>query len=247
MGGAFFAPLSQPVRRRIAAAALSVCANGLLIALVLLLPPDIEPAPQPDVVEIILVEREREEAARDTENTPSDTVDVPVQQDATPPPASPVAPATTRPETVMDEPPDEDKNQEDDQPTGTPGPVALPEFQGDALPLSAGRGSTRAVLRDLFCLNSSAATREAGDCPDGPADARLFLDNASPENIARAEAAFDLSPAQIRSLFGARALPGLNDLSGQAATTNQHSVPTGSADEMRDSLPPQHPDPAFGD
>lgn len=247
MGRAFFSPLEQPVRRRVAAAAVSVCANALLVALILFLPRPETSAPQPDVIEIVLFtpepEPEPEPVIEVFEDEP-ETVETPVEQDAVPEPAAEAAPPP--PETIEAAP---DQDEEDLRPAGgSPGPIALPEFEGDAIPLPAGRGSTSFVLRELFCLTSSAATREAGHCPDfGSEDPMFFLQHASPENLARAQAAFDLSSDEIRALFAERALPALNDLSGQDAISNQHSQATSSADSMRDSLPPQHPDPAFGD
>lgn len=257
MGGVFFAPLDQPVRRRIAAAAVSVCANALLIALILLAPRHISAPPEREseieAVEIIIFNDipEPETAPPIEVTTPQDdlvepdpveeVVETLVEQDAAEPIPAPIAGAEIAQEAV------EEGVEEDVQPgSDEEAPVALQAFNGEEVDLAPGRGSTQRVLRQVFCLKSSDATREAGDCPEGPsADGEFYLRHASAENIARARTAFDLTPGQMRNAFG-EIIP-LADLTGQSAMSNQHSQATGSADEMRDSLPAQHPDPAFGD
>ena len=74
-----------------------------------------------------------------------------------------------------------------------------------------------------------------------------MLQFASPENIAKAEAAFaNLTDMQIRALYAGRGLP-VRDLEGQSTLADPTGRMTSSADQMRDSLPPLVPDPAFGD
>ncbi len=257
MGGVFFAPLDQPVRRRIAAAAVSVCANALLIALILLAPRHISATPEReralDAVEIIIFNDipEPETAPPMEVTTPEEelvepepveeVVEILVEQNAAEPVPPPVADAEIA-QDAADAASEEDVEEGSDEEA----PVALQAFNGEEVDLPPGRGSTQRVLRQVFCLKSSDATREAGDCPDGPSpDGEFYLRHASAENIARARTAFDLTPGQMRNAFG-DIIP-LADLTGQAAMSNQHSQATGAADEMRDSLPAQHPDPAFGD
>ena len=75
-----------------------------------------------------------------------------------------------------------------------------------------------------------------------------MLRYASPENIARAQNAFNLGTADdIRALFGEGPALGLADLAGQPTLADTSERPTSASDEMRDTLPPRHPDPAFGD
>ncbi len=242
MGNAILAALDRPVRRRIAAAAVSLCANIGLLAFLLFIPRSIPAAPEVTAIDIVLFtapEAEPDPVSEPDTVPEPDTVDIAIAQTATPSAAVDGLAAA-------------EDGEVDDPATGPGGAsgsdiIVLPEFHGEALPLPAGRGSTQMVLREIFCLNSSDATRAAGNCPDTPVDGSIWLENASPENLARAQAAFNLSPAQIRAVFGERSLPLLNDLTGQAATSNTHSQATSAADSMRDSLPAQHPDPAFGD
>ena len=74
-----------------------------------------------------------------------------------------------------------------------------------------------------------------------------MLPFASEENIARAEAAMaQFTADQIRALFARNPYPG-RDLGGQATLADANGRPASSADQMRDTLPPLIPDPAFGD
>ncbi|MBR9824860.1 MAG: hypothetical protein GYB36_03545 [Alphaproteobacteria bacterium] len=257
MGRAFFEPVDQPVRRRFAAAAVSLCANALLIALLLFAPRHTPEAPEIQAVEVILftdtsqpepeIETDPIPEPETTEPEQAEIVEVLVAQDETPPEPDqtdtiPPPPAITADELV------EDEDVALDGATSSDEAVALQAFNGEALPLPPGRSATGRVMRQLFCLNSSEATREAGNCPEGPnPDGSFFLRHASNENLARARSAFDLTPGQMRTAFGNGSPFPLNDLSGQGAMSNQHSQATSSADSMRDSLPAQHPDPAFGD
>ncbi|WP_300528350.1 hypothetical protein [Maricaulis sp.] len=265
MGEALFAPLDQPWPRRVFAGVLAVCANALLLALILLTPRHITAPPELDVVDVILVERPRapEEPVVDdtaTEEPPVQEIAV-VQaaepetpEDEAPAPAPDPGPLPPRTDQAVElsSPPaaspstDEDDEDQPAEPGGSSGFLA---FEGEALPLPAGRGSTPMLLREVFCQSSSAATRQAGACPDGPPERGLaYARHGSAEELARVRAALglDLSAEDIRALFGGQPL-GSRDLSGLGTTTNQHSLPTSSADSMRDSLPPLVPDPAFGD
>lgn len=104
-------------------------------------------------------------------------------------------------------------------------------------------------MHDVLCMATSEATRRAAACPPGTDEDGLpMLQYASPENLARARAAFNLGSAdEIRALFGEGAALGTRDLSGQPTLADGSERPTSSSDEMRDTLPPLHPDPAFGD
>ena len=267
MGRAFFEPVDQPVRRRFAAAAVSLCANALLIALLLFAPRHTPEAPEIQAIEVILftdtsepepeiepdpipepetTEPETTEPET-TEPEPAEIVEVLVAQDETPPEPDQTD-SIPPPPTIMADELVEDEDVALDGATSSDDAVALQAFNGEALPLPPDRSATGRVMRQLFCLNSSEATREAGNCPEGPSpDGSFFLRHASNENLARARSAFDLTPGQMRSAFGNGSPFPLNDLSGQGAMSNQHSQTTSSADSMRDSLPAQHPDPAFGD
>ncbi|WP_300556140.1 hypothetical protein [Maricaulis sp.] len=254
MGEVLFAPLDEPWPRRVFAGALAVMANALLLALILLAPRHMLDPVEPDVVEVILVERPVE-----TEEPPAEVrpvQDIPVEQEAEPetadnaperPPQAPeqVAPAESqaRGETI---PEDEDEDEIEQSRGGGGGFLA---FEGDALSLPAGRGSTPMFLREVFCQSSSAATREAAACPDGPPEGGwAYSDHGTAEQLARVRAAYGigLTAEEIRALFADRPIPA-RDLAGLGTTTNQHSQATSAADSMRDSLPPLVPDPAFGD
>lgn len=253
MGEALFAPLEEPWLRRAFAGALAVAANALLLALILFAPRHLLPPIEPDVVDIILVELPREPEETPAEERPVE--DIPVEQVSEPEAADdasaetsqsaePIAalePLALSQEALEDE--------EEDENAARGGGGGFLAFEGDALPLPAGRGSTPMFLREVFCQSSSAATRQAGACPDGPPEGGwLYSDHGTLEELARVRAAFGigLSAEEIRALFET-GTPGVRDLGGLDTLTNQHSQPTSSADSMRDSLPPLVPDPAFGD
>lgn len=254
MGEVLFAPLDKPWPRRVIAGALAVMANALLLALILLTPRHMLDPAEPDVVEVILVELpvETEEAPaeeRPVQDTPVEQEAEPEADDNAPEDTSqapePVAPAATQaPADTIAE--DED---EDDAEQSRGGGGGFLAFEGDALSLPAGRGSTPMFLREVFCQSSSAATREAAACPDGPPEGGwAYSDHGTAEQLARVRAAYGigLRAEEIRALFADRPIPA-RDLAGLGTTTNQHSQATSSADSMRDSLPPLVPDPAFGD
>ena len=254
MGEVLFAPLDEPWPRRVIAGALAVMANALLLGLILLTPRHMLDPAEPDIVEVILVELPVETEEVPAEERPLQ--DIPVEQEAEPEaadsepediqrapeplaPAESQAPADTIPE-------DED---EDDAEQSRGGGGGFLAFEGDALSLPAGRGSTPMFLREVFCQSSSAATREAAACPDGPPEGGwAYSDDGTAEQLARVRAAYGigLTAEEIRALFADRPLP-TRDLAGLGTTTNQHSQATSSSDSMRDSLPPLVPDPAFGD
>ena len=118
------------------------------------------------------------------------------------------------------------------------------------LPQGVFNGDLRMVLRDAYCMTSSATTRALGDCPEGahPDGLPMLQYAGDHHNMAALQAAFglDLTPEQIRELFATQGL-GTRDLAGQG-TLMEGAVPNqSSATEMRDRLPALVPDPAFGD
>lgn len=248
MGVALFAPPTEVLRRRLLAGALSIAANGALLLLLILLPHRFASTERPDAIDVVFV----------TLPPPSQPVEA-VEPDPEPvaeePPdevveAIPPAPSTARAETSAPAEPEE-QVEEDETPAGGGGAPQPPtEFIGDAVPLPNGinGGGARGVVRDVFCLSTSDANRDALGCPPSDASEGLpMLQFASPENIAKAEAAFaNLTDMQIRALYAGRGLP-VRDLEGQSTLADPTGRMTSSADQMRDTLPPLVPDPAFGD
>jgi hypothetical protein len=143
---------------------------------------------------------------------------------------------------------DEDDDAETPAEPARVGGAAATGLANEVLPYPAGPGSTEFAVREIFCLSTSDANRDALRCPPPDGSEGLpMLQYASPENLAKAEAAFaELTQAQIRALFAGRGLP-VRDLAGQPTLADPSSRPTSSADQMRDTLPPLIPDPAFGD
>lgn len=259
MGVALFAPPTEVLRRRLLAGALSIAANGALLLLLILLPHRFASTERPDAIDVVFVtlpqqpqpveavEPEPEPVAQPETDTPEPVAEEPVAETLE---AVPPAPSTERAETPAPAEPEE-QVEEDETPAGGGGAPQRPtEFIGDAMPLPNGinGGGARGVLRDVFCLSSSDANRDALGCPPSDGSEGLpMLQFASPENIAKAEAAFaNLTDMQIRALYAGRGLP-VRDLEGQSTLADPTGRMTSSADQMRDTLPPLVPDPAFGD
>lgn len=222
--------------------------NALMLGAIILSPRP-EPAPPPlHVIDLHLI------------ITPPAKVDEidPVLEAAEP--DEPVSPATPQrdetgiePVTVTGPAQTEAEDDEEDEAGLAPdasAPRALPDYGITALPALRARGSTADALREIFCLTSSGASREAADCPMVPESEAFALLRAATNDDALAPAEFGLGigldAAEIRALFDGEGLP-LADLSGQSSLADTSQRPTSSADSMRDSLPPRHPDPAFGD
>ncbi|WP_417482792.1 hypothetical protein [Maricaulis sp.] len=242
--------------RRALAWALALLANGALIGLVLLAPRPRTGPPTLQTIDLVLVAA----ALPETEAVPDEP---PVAPDPEPVPDPDPAPdprpePEERPESQTSDAPEtqaisgnEGETDEGEIDSSQPGLGAdgLPDYGIVALPETAALTGTPFVIREVFCLTSSDATREAGHCPDGPDPEGLsMLRYASDGNIEagmRAAIASGLSAAEIRALFEDEGLP-LADLSGQPTMADPGARATSSADQMRDSLPPRHPDPAFG-
>lgn len=250
MGAAWFAPPTEDVRRRVLAGTLSVIANGALLLLLILLPHRPHTVERQDALDVVLVTLPSEPDTRpDTGAEPEPVVPDPAPE-TVPSVAAPSATTAPRAETLPspNAPPDEEEREEDVQGGGAP--LWPAEIIGEVMPLprGSGPGSTEYAVREMFCLSTSDANRNALRCPPSDGSEGLpMLQYASPENIARAEAAFaGLSGDQIRALFSGRGLP-VRDLAGQPTLADPSARPTSSADQMRDTLPALHPDPAFGD
>lgn len=257
MGVALFAPPTEVLRRRLLAGALSIAANGALLLLLILLPHRFASTERPDAIDVVFVtlpppqpveavEPDPEPVAQPEPDTPEPVAEEPVAETVE---AIPPAPSTERAETPAPAEPGE-QVEEDETPAGGGGAPQRPtEFIGDAMPLPRSAvGGPQGAVRDVFCLSSSDANRDALGCPPSDGSEGLYmLQFASPENIAKGEAAFaNLSGAQIRALYTGRGLP-VRDLDGQSTLADPTGRMTSSADQMRDSLPPLVPDPAFGD
>ena len=244
MGVALFAPPTEVLRRRLLAGALSIAANGALLLLLILLPHRFASTERPDAIDVVFV----------TLPPPSQPLE------AVEPDPEPVAqPEPDTPETVAEEPPDEVVEAIPPAPSTARAETSAPAEPGeqveeDETPAGGGGAPQRptefisGVVRDVFCLSTSDANRDALGCPPSDGSEGLpMLQFASPENIAKAEAAFaNLTDMQIRALYAGRGLP-VRDLEGQSTLADPTGRMTSSADQMRDSLPPLVPDPAFGD
>ena len=244
MGQAAVRPGRETVLRRALAWALALAANGVLIALIVLAPRSV-PAPTPlNVVDLVLV------AARTPEVEPVER-----------PPEIAAEPAPRRVEPVREQTIDapsaapmiRTSEDEEDEVEEQPDHITtdrLPDGAFIVLPPPPAPGGTSFVLREIFCMTSSDATREAGDCPgDRNADGLALLryaTGAANDEALQAALGLGLSSDQIRALFAGDGLP-LADLTGESTLADTAQRPTSSSDEMRDSLPPRHPDPAFGD
>jgi len=259
LGVALFAPPTEVLRRRLLAGALSIAANGALLLLLILLPHRFASTERPDAIDVVFVtlppppepveaeELDPEPVAQPEPDTPEALAEEPVAETAE---AIPPAPSTEQaeasaPEVAQEQP------EEDETPAGGGGAPQRPaEFIGEAMPLPNGinGGGASGVVRDVFCLSTSDANRDTLGCPPSDGSEGLpMLQFASPENIARGEAAFaNLTDMQIRALYAGRGLP-VRDLEGQSTLADPTGRMTSSADQMRDSLPPLVPDPAFGD
>lgn len=250
LGQAAVRPAREAVSRRALSWTLALSVNGVLIMGLLLVPREAGAPSRPDVINLVLVSPPL------TPPVPVEAEDTPIEPEAAAEasrdaPAAPPA-ADTSPELAGREV--ESGEADDEAASGEPSSeaeiIGLPEYDTAAVPYSGGPGSTPYFLREVFCLTSSEATREAGHCPDDPdPDGLSMLRYASDANIAagqRAATGLGMSPEEIRALFESDGLP-LADLRGQSSLADPTQRSTSSSDEMRDSLPPRHPDPAFGD
>ena len=103
------------------------------------------------------------------------------------------------------------------------------------------------ALRGLACARAFGAERDQIGCESAPQAA--FARYAEGEGTAQIEALMQARFNALAGLYGARLDPSLRRLPGQQGMqvmVNQRMGVSGS-DEMRDSLPPMVPDPAFGD
>lgn len=252
-------PPSERLRRRILAGALALAINVALVALLALLPRAEPTDIERETVDIVFVELALPPSAPEPE----------IQIDPEPEPESEPQPES-EPETETDIPVDDtaavepvpapseataaladDEEDEDEQPRAggfapsRPSLEDLDRYGVQAMPYNPS-GNT---VHDVLCMATSETTRRAAACRPGTGEDGLpMVQFASPENIARARAALALGSAEeIRALFGDGPALGTRDLSGQPTLADGTQRPTSSADQMRDTLPPLHPDPAFGD
>lgn len=237
MGEVLSPPLVEPVPRRVIAGATALLANLLLLALVFAVPRPDHAARELPPFEITLVTLP-EPVVETQEETVTPDEHVEDDQPETRPAEAPnQVPALT----AAPLPPQTDEEDE---------PATITSLRGltSPMPLPNTTTATQSVLQSLFCSTTSDVNRNGLPCPDqtGPAGG-VFARSYSDEELGALQAAFglNLSADQIRALFSDG--PPVRDLTGQPTLTSQHSQHTSSADSMRDSLPPLHPDPAFGD
>ncbi len=247
MGGEFLTAPSETVRRRVLAGVLALAINSGLVALLLFLPRPPLPEPEPDAVDIVLVTLPpRPQDPPEPEPDPVESeLETPVEQPRIAPfePEQPPAPI---PLARNDAPGEEEEDEAETPAPVTGGGHPQTEYIGEALPFPAGPGSTGFAMRNSFCLSSSDANREAGNCPDGDWNEIDLLQHVNPETIARVEARMQMDlQAGMAAMQGADGLP-VRDLAGQPTLDNPANRTTGTADQMRDTLPALHPDPAFG-
>ncbi|BDX00385.1 hypothetical protein MACH15_21370 [Maricaulis maris] len=265
LGVAFSLPLSGTLRRRLIAGATALAANLLIFLGLIFMPHRPVTATEPASLDIVFVTLPapvpQPEPAADPE---PETAAEPLEPEAGPAPDQapeqvPVMPEalpdTGTPDTVTPDTGTADATDADAAETGAG--VEAPNILFDtnpfnddrvAMPFPGGNGSTEYAVRSLFCLSTSEANRTALACPlsDG-SEGLPLLRFASDENIARAQAAMaQMRADQIQALFARGGFPG-RDLGGQATLADPSMRPTSSADQMRDTLPPLVPDPAFGD
>lgn len=262
LGVAFSLPLSGTLRRRLIAGATALAANLLIFLGLILMPHRPVTATEPASLDIVFVtlpapvpqpepaaDPEPETAAEPEAGPAPDQApeQVPVMPEALPDNGTP---DTGTPDTVTADATDADAAETG---AGVEAPNILFDtnpFNDDrvAMPFPGGNGSTEYAVRSLFCLSTSEANRTALACPlsDG-SEGLPLLRFASDENIARAQAAMaQMRADQIQALFARGGFPG-RDLGGQPTLADPSLRPTSSADQMRDTLPPLVPDPAFGD
>lgn len=257
----FLTPLSEALRRRLTAGALALAAN-LLIIVGLLFAPRPEPVEaEPTVVDIVFVTLPEPEAEPDPEpELAPEPVPEPEPRPEPEPIPEPIAEASPDNEPAAEpaaelnaDIPTQDVAEIDAAPLAVDAPNILSDvnpFNDErlAIPFPGGDGNTQYAVRSVFCQSTSDANRVALACPlsDG-SEGLPMLQFASEENMARARAAMAAMTAdQIRELLGARSFPG-RDLRGQSTLADPTGRPTSSADQMRDTLPPLVPDPAFRD
>jgi len=230
-------PLNKAIHRRLIAGAMALVINAALISFILLAPRDTPRPDEPDVIDIVFVSLPLIEPEPEPEPIVEEEEEEPVEE------------VVEEPDVALEEPsnptstPDENEEEEEEEPAVNSlalwqnhAPLPLPESQ---------RNETAETLRSLFCMTTSEANREAGECPfSDEGEGLALLQSAQGRDVTDQAApfGFDLTPQQIRALFGIRE----PRLAGQPTVDNSRR-PTSSADEMRDTLPPQHPDPGFGD
>ncbi len=254
-------PLSARLRRRILAGALALAINATLIVLLAILPRPEPPDIERESVDIVFVELApppppEPEIQLDPEPDsvpeiePEPETEIETEPEAEFPVEAEIPIEAAPPSEALTALPDEEED-EGNQPSAggfaptRPSLADLDRYGVQALPYNPS-GNT---VHDVLCMATSEATRRAAACPPGTDEDGLpMLQYASPENLARARAAFNLGSAdEIRALFGEGPALGLADLAGQPTLADGSERPTSSSDEMRDTLPPRHPDPAFGD
>ncbi len=251
MGQAAVRPVRETVIRRALAWALALMANGALIASIVLVPRS-APAPAPStIVDLVLIAALPPEPEPEPLVSPPETAAAPTPQQIEPARLqssdAPADAATVRTSA------DDDEDEIEDEIEVRPDDLAanrLPDGAVFILPPPAAAGTTAGFIREIFCMTSSEASREAGGCADDPHGEGLSLlryaTGAANDEALQAALGLGLSAAEIRALFAGDGLP-LADLTGEPALADASQRPTSSADQMRDSLPPRHPDPAFGD
>ncbi|WP_297732700.1 hypothetical protein [uncultured Maricaulis sp.] len=250
----FLTPLSEALRRRLTAGAMALAINTLIVTGLIFMPrPDAIP-PEPDVLDIVFVTDPVIEPEPEPEPvTEPDPEPVSEIEDAVEPDAAPEVSPETTPEPVAN-PAAEHLAEVSPEPAGgDEAPNILSDtnpFNDDraAIPFPGGGGGTEYAVRSVFCQSTSDANRRALACtPFMASDGLPMLQYASEENIARGRAAMaQMTAEQIQALFARNGFPG-RDLGGQPTLADPSARFTSSADQMRDTLPPLVPDPAFGD
>ncbi|MDG1416814.1 MAG: hypothetical protein P8P99_03320 [Maricaulis sp.] len=237
-------PLSNTVRRRLRASGIALGVHGVFgltayfahseyfeklpeipksVDVVFLNPPEPEltPPPEPEIEPEIAPP-----APAVPPPPPRDTPVVPVPTEA--PPAGPVS----------------SEEDEEEAPPQMTNLERLQSYEVQPFFIAPPPGRTAELLQSVFCATTPDSSRDAAECDYSDYDPTALLQYAETRDLGALNAAFglDLTPNQIRILNGIAA----HELAGQA-TLDTSARPTSSADEMRDTLPPQVVDPSFGD
>tara|TARA_R110002073_G_scaffold252362_8_gene414991 strand:+ start:2767 stop:3426 length:660 start_codon:yes stop_codon:yes gene_type:complete len=152
------------------------------------------------------------------------------------PDPEPAPTVEVRQDTVAPEPPPQSTEPPASARSVAEAPDTAPTGERDVYAVSPG---TRSILSGIQCPGDPEAFARTGICPDSARRSVRLV--AGPESAAD-HYAIDVTAMRAEWGIG----PGL--LAGEATLANpQERRNLSSSDQMRDTLPPRVPDPAFGD
>jgi protein TonB len=225
-------------RHRYFAGAIALALHAILLALILFV--SNTPAPiqvPPNIISLTLVS---------SPETVSDNTDSHLEETAISPESlpTPLQNQSVPVSILVNEINDGSEDDENDQNLEEQSSIENFSVYNAIMPLTQNSNTTSNTLRHIFCLSSSEFTRDViGNCHN-ESDVLALLNaiGVAKSPLGELPTSSDLTPDQIRAFFGITT----HNIAGQSSMTSGGSY-TSSADEMRDSLPPQHPDPVFGD